>query len=206
VDFTPVPLSLGRDVGVLHSQIYYAEVLLGVRDKVHRPLFDAIHKENRPLSTPEELEQFVAAKAGLSTSAVEDALESFMIGSYVQRAEQLAHRYGVVSTPTIVVGGQYRVKMAAFEKQLKVVDALIDKIRRERGAAKPTPAPTTEAAAATTAKPDLGESKHTETRPEAGAAVGTPSAQGQGSNGHAWLAVLGVALLLILGRWAVRSR
>ena len=53
----------------------------------------------------------------------------------VNRAEALSKAYGVVSVPTIVVGGKYYTNVAMAggpEQTFKVVDFLVAKVRAER--------------------------------------------------------------------------
>ena len=44
VDFERIPNSLGRDEGIVHSKTFYTAEVLGLSDKIHVPLFNAIHE------------------------------------------------------------------------------------------------------------------------------------------------------------------
>ena len=64
------------------------------------------------------------------TQDFDSIANSFVVDSDMRRAESLAMSYGITGTPTIVVGGEYSVD--AQNDMLKVVDFVVDKVRKER--------------------------------------------------------------------------
>ncbi len=135
VDFSRVPNSLGRDEGIIHSKTFYTAEVLGLMDKVHKPLFAAIHEQHQQLFTPASIQSFFTATTGVMPDVFNNTFNGFAVGMKVNRAEALAKSYGVVSVPTIVVGGKYYTNVAMSggpEQTFKVVDFLIAKVRAER--------------------------------------------------------------------------
>ncbi|MCK7577871.1 MAG: DsbA family protein [Chromatiales bacterium] len=63
------------DLGVHGARAYYAAEALGVLDKVHQPLFDAIHREKRKLSSEDELAALFA-EHGVDQDAFRKAYKS----------------------------------------------------------------------------------------------------------------------------------
>ena len=105
------------------ARAYYAAEALGVLDKLHQPLFDAIHREKRRLSSEDELAVFFA-EHGVDQAAFRKAYQSFQTETQLQRSKQLVQRYGVRGVPTVIVGGQYEVRSPRI---FEVVDFLIAK-------------------------------------------------------------------------------
>ena len=130
VDFERVPNSLGRDIGVLHERAFYIAKRLGILDKTHEPLFDAIHSQGFPMSSLESIRALYVEKAGIKPADFDGIANSFMIDGDMRNADALAVSYGITGTPTIVVGGKYAVDAQA--DMLKVVDFVVDKVRKER--------------------------------------------------------------------------
>lgn len=115
------------------SKAYYALKQLGVDEKLHTTLFDAVHKEHRPLNTPEQIADFVASQ-GVDREAFLKAYNGFAVDAEVRKAQQLARQYGITGVPAMVVQGKYRTSgslAGSNAKMVEVVDALI---AREAGA------------------------------------------------------------------------
>ena len=145
VVYSPVPNDLGRPVGKIHQQAYYIAQTLGIEDKIRRPLFDALNRDQLPLYTLPAIRDFYIQIAGIKPADFDGLAGSFVIDSAVRRADQLAKDYRITGTPQIVVGGKYLteiglpgyggVQLGESEKNarmLEIVDALIAKVRAER--------------------------------------------------------------------------
>jgi thiol:disulfide interchange protein DsbA len=103
------------------ARAYYAAEALGVLDKVHQPLFDAIHREKRKLSSEDELAALFA-EHGVDQDAFRKAYKSFQTETQMRRGNQLAQRYGVRGVPGVIVNGQYEVRSPRI---FEVVDYLL---------------------------------------------------------------------------------
>ncbi len=130
VDFVRIPNTLGRDIGTLHQRAFYIAQVLGILDKTHEPLFDAIHAQGFPMSSLESIRDLYVEKAGIKPQDFDGIANSFVVDSDMRQADSLALSYGITGTPTIVVGGKYLVD--AQENMFKVVDFTIEKVRKER--------------------------------------------------------------------------
>lgn len=135
VDFVRVPNSLGRPVGMIHTRAFYTAESLNILDKVHRPLFEAIHNQHRNLDTQESLQAFFAEKTGVLPDIFNNTFGGFAVDSRARSAEARAKQYAVASTPSIVVDGRYVINATSagsFTEMLKVTDFLVNKVRSER--------------------------------------------------------------------------
>lgn len=133
VDFVRVPDTLGHPIGELHERAFYIAKALGILDKTHEALFDAIHQPqpNEPqMSSLEAIRGLYVQVAGIKPEDFDGIAHSFVVDGDMRRADDLAIAYAVSGTPTIVVGGKYAVD--AQEDMLKVVDFVIDKVRKEQ--------------------------------------------------------------------------
>jgi thiol:disulfide interchange protein DsbA len=127
VSFRRVPAVFRRS-WVPHARAYYAAEMLGVLDKFHKPLFDAIH---RPLHDEEALVAF-AAEQGIDEKAFREAYDSFGVDALVRKAALLSREYGIPGVPSIVVNGKYFSSggmAGSYPELLKVVEFLVDKER-----------------------------------------------------------------------------
>lgn len=111
------------------SKAYYALKQLGVEEKVHAALFDAVHKERRALGTAEQIADFVATQ-GVDREAFLRAFNGFAVDGEVRKAGQLARQYGITGVPAMIVQGKYRTSgslAGTNGKMIEVVDALVAK-------------------------------------------------------------------------------
>ena len=132
VVFLRVPASFGS-TGPLMARTYYAAETLGVLDKLHPAIFDALHKERRTLNNEEDVLKLVAEN-GVDPGVFRSTLHSFAVDSKVRRAKQLEVGYGVTGVPAMAVNGKYGIGIAGLgpKGMLQVADQLI---ARERKAA-----------------------------------------------------------------------
>lgn len=128
VVFVRIPVAFGAtwEPG---ARAYYAAEALGVLDKMHQPLFDAIHREKRKLSTEDELAAFFA-EHGVAQDAFRKAYQSFQTETQLRRGNQSAQRYKVQGVPTVIVNGKYEVRS---QRMFEVVDFLIAKEAAPQG-------------------------------------------------------------------------
>ncbi|MCC7410677.1 MAG: thiol:disulfide interchange protein DsbA/DsbL [Gammaproteobacteria bacterium] len=146
VDFRRVP-GVFRSDWVPGAKAYYVASELGIVDAIHKPLFDAIHRDKRRLFDEESLAEFFAEQ-GVAKAEFEKAWNSFAVDSKVRQALALARGYGIGGVPSMIVAGKYRTSASmvdspaslddAYEGLLKIVDYLVDK---ERGESVKSPQP-----------------------------------------------------------------
>lgn len=114
------------------SKAYYALKLLGAEERLHGALFDAVQKERRPLTTPEQLADFVAAH-GVEREAFLKAYNGFAVDAEVRKAQQLARQYGITGVPAMVVQGKYRTSGSLAGSNAKMIDVVEVLVAREAG-------------------------------------------------------------------------
>lgn len=128
VDFSYAPLGFGG-VGEIFARAYFAADSLGLNDRAHAALFNAIHTERREFRSAEDVAAFYT-DYGVKPEDFERAMRSFAVNTRMNRLKQQMPRYGVEGTPSMIVNGKYRVPMPAGsgpQGLLRIVDFLIAK-------------------------------------------------------------------------------
>jgi thiol:disulfide interchange protein DsbA len=130
VAFVRVP-GIFRPNWAILGRAYYTAEALGVLDKIHEPLFAAVHELKRPMETEDQLAAFFAEN-GVKDEDFRKAFRSFAVETKVRRAMEMSQRYGARGVPTMIVNGKYRVSSSlpgvqTHANALKVVDYLVKK-------------------------------------------------------------------------------
>jgi len=115
----------------LHAKMFYVAEVLGVFDKMHPVLFQAMNVDKKRLGSEDEVAALFAAN-GVPEEDFNKALSSFGVGSQAQQAVSRARAAKITGTPEMMVNGKYRVSTRKAGNQLnmlKVVDFLIEKER-----------------------------------------------------------------------------
>jgi thiol:disulfide interchange protein DsbA len=95
------------------ARAFFTAKSLGLVDKTHQALFDAVHRDHQPLHTIEDLANLFYANYGANPGTFLSTATSFVIEGEMAQAAQRVRDYGVEATPTLVVNGKYRVSMNA---------------------------------------------------------------------------------------------
>jgi thiol:disulfide interchange protein DsbA len=111
------------------ARIFYAFEALGVLDKLHRPFFEAIHRDRLRTDDPKALAQWLQ-KQGLDAQKFNDVMKSFSVHSKTQRAKLMTAGYRIDGTPSMAVDGRYTV--GAGDGMLDTVSQLIEQARKQR--------------------------------------------------------------------------
>ena len=130
VEFRRMPGVFRKD-WVPHARAYYTAETLGVLDKVHTQLFEALHKDRKPIVNQEQLADFFADQ-GIAREKFEKTYNSFAIDSKTRQAVIMSREYGISGVPAVIVNGKYRssgTMAGGFDELLKVIDRLVDKER-----------------------------------------------------------------------------
>lgn len=129
VRFSPVPAAFGG-YWIPYARAFFAAEILGLQEKTHEAMFNAVHvQRSLPVQgvTPEQFGEFYA-KHGGDAKAFVATFNSFGIEAKLNRAKQFAMRTQVQSTPTMVVNGKYAVQVTesgGYDKMLSTVDHLV---------------------------------------------------------------------------------
>jgi len=127
VEFVRIPATF-YPLWKLHARAYYTAEVLGVLDKLHKPMFEAYHLKKNRLDSAKALRK-VFAKHGVKGSDFDDVFHSFAVETKLARAVDLTQRYGISGVPSMIVNGKYRTsnKISGHSNMLEVIDFLIRK-------------------------------------------------------------------------------
>jgi thiol:disulfide interchange protein DsbA len=92
-------------------------------------LFGAWH-DNIELVDEASTADFLA-KHGVDRKKFGDVYNSFSMQSKVVRAKQMGQTYGIRGTPTLIVDGKYLISGFQPDETMQVLNAVIDKARKE---------------------------------------------------------------------------
>lgn len=115
----------------LHSKMFYTAEVLGVSDKMHLVLFQAMNVDRKRLASEDEIAELFVAN-GVSKEDFSKAFNSFGVSSMVRQATARARAAKVSGTPEMMVNGKYRIstrKGISQTEMLQVADFLIEKER-----------------------------------------------------------------------------
>lgn len=134
VHFRRVPGILNDDWAV-DARIFYTLEALGELDRLHRPLFDAIHREGGVRLRGEIFAKWVAnwlAKQRVDMAKYDAASHSFTVESKLRRATQMGRSYRLEGVPTLTVQGKYVVLASSSRRaMLATADFLIGQARKQ---------------------------------------------------------------------------
>lgn len=131
VSFRKVP-AVFRDTWAPGARLYYTLEAMGLLDKLHVAVFNAIHVEKLNLYGDEKRMADWIAKQGVDRQKFTDMYKSFTVAGKVRRATEMTQEYGFGGVPVLIVGGKYMPANAGtYADMLSVADALIAKNRAE---------------------------------------------------------------------------
>jgi protein dithiol oxidoreductase (disulfide-forming) len=113
------------------AAIFYTFEALGVLDKLHRPFFDAIHRDRLRTDNQQALSEWLQ-KNGVDPKKFSDTMKSFGVQSKTKRAIQLTSAYKIDGTPAMAVHGRYTVSAeqgGSRDGMLESVSKLIEMAR-----------------------------------------------------------------------------
>jgi thiol:disulfide interchange protein DsbA len=105
--FRRVP-AIFNDQWALAGRAYYALEATGDVERVHRALFDAIHKDGLKITDEKAVGEWLGKKGG-DPAKFSAAYRSFAVESKLKRALQLTQAYQLDGVPTLAVQGKYIV-------------------------------------------------------------------------------------------------
>ncbi|NOX93067.1 MAG: thiol:disulfide interchange protein DsbA/DsbL [Gammaproteobacteria bacterium] len=126
VKFVRMP-GMFRPSWEIHGRAYYTAEVLGVVDKVHKPMFEAIHEQKRSLSNEASI-MALFKENGVSEKDFKRVFRSFAVETKLRRAKDMGQRYGARGVPAIIVNGKYRTgatQSGGNARVFKVVNELV---------------------------------------------------------------------------------
>ena len=117
------------------AKAFYTAVALDALEKIHGPMFAAIHQERKPMQTDEEVKELFVSH-GVDGAEFDKRSKSFGVDSQVRHATKKAADYGITGVPTIIINGRYRTGprlTGSAEATLEVIQALVEAERERMG-------------------------------------------------------------------------
>jgi thiol:disulfide interchange protein DsbA len=127
-------VAIGHAAWIAPAQAYYALGAMKKTPAIDDAFFSAVHRKGKKLTDEDSIAAWVAEQ-GIDRAEFEKAYRSFSVQLQTKRADELSRKVRLPSVPTLVVDGKYLVPIkddGDFRDQLAVVNALIDRARRER--------------------------------------------------------------------------
>jgi thiol:disulfide interchange protein DsbA len=128
VEFRRVP-AVFNERWAHDASIFFAFEALGVLDKLHRPFFDAIHRDRLRTDNAKALNAWLE-KNGVDPKKFEATAKSFGVQSRTRRAARMSADYKIDGTPAMAVHGRYTVPSS--EAMLATVDQLVAAVRKSK--------------------------------------------------------------------------
>ena len=107
----PVVFQPGWDI---LAKAYYTAETMGIIEKTHQPLFDAIHKQRKNFRSIEDLASWFETEFSVDKEAFLSTANSFMIDSKVRQSNNMMRKMQIKSTPSLVVNGKYKPNVKAL--------------------------------------------------------------------------------------------
>ena len=133
VQFRRVPAILSEE-WERDGAIFYTLDAMNLLDKLHRPLFDAIHRDRLRTGNQQALAEWLK-KQGVDDKRFFDTMKSMGVDAKLRRATQLTLAYRINGTPAMAVQGRYTVGAEQGRSQqgmLDTVDYLVGIARKQK--------------------------------------------------------------------------
>ena len=135
--FRRVPAMFNEEYAAA-ARAYYALEAIGEVERLHKPLFDAVHTGSRLRVSNEAALTEWLGKQGVNTKKFAAAYRSFSVEGKLKRAAQLTQAYKIEGVPSMAVNGKYVVNtdnITSFDQLLAVTDYLVEQTRKKGGKA-----------------------------------------------------------------------
>ena len=130
VVFDRIAVSFGRKAWEMLARGYITAEMLGVEEKTHVAMMDAIWKQGKQFRSVDELADFYAS-LGVDKASFMANYQSFAADSQLRKSQRDVQIFAIKGTPSLVVNRKYRVEgnnnVKDFDAMLDVVDFLVKK-------------------------------------------------------------------------------
>ncbi len=127
----PVVFQPGWDI---YAKAYYTSEAMGITDKTHQAMFDALHKERKLMRSMDDVADWYADRFGVDKEAFLSTANSFMIDSKVRQSNNLMQKMGITSTPSLVINGKYKPNPRALKTHAAVLEMATELSNQEANA------------------------------------------------------------------------
>ena len=128
VEFRLMPGILNR-AWVAHARAFYTAEKLGVLDKIHHQLFDAIHKDRRNIFDEDSIKAFFVEQ-GVNGDEFSKVYDSKAIDEKLIQAIHVQRDAKVGGVPSLIVDGKYLTSPSmtgSYESLAQVLNSLVKK-------------------------------------------------------------------------------
>ncbi len=115
----------------LLGKAFYTMQLLGVEDRLHPALFEALHEKKQKINDEAALQDFFV-NHGVSAEDFRKTFDSFAVSVRLNNAKAMTRRYAITGVPTIIVNGKFSTgarQASSNANIIKVVDYLVARER-----------------------------------------------------------------------------
>jgi len=130
VEFRRMPGIFNKN-WIAHAKAFYTAQALNVLDRIHRPLFDAIHQQRRKLDDERALKAFFQEQ-GVDGGQFTEVYRSEEVDKRVKQAFLLGQRYKIAGVPSVIINGKYLTSgndAGSLANVVTVMNRLIDRER-----------------------------------------------------------------------------
>lgn len=117
------------------ARAFYALEAIGMDEKLHAELFNAIHVKGMDLNPPGRFIDWAVSK-GVDRKKITDAYNDFTVNTKVMRAQQLTSAYKLNGVPAFAVNGKFVTSAymtGSVPATFKTLDELIAQERKKNG-------------------------------------------------------------------------
>ena len=129
VEFIRQP-AVFSDLWGKHAKAYFVAEALGVVDKVHADLFDAIQNKKQKLTSEDQLAKFFVAH-GVDETEFRNTYNSFLIDAKLRQAKAMGPRYGITGVPAVIINGKYKTTGPLAKSQENMIEVMNRLIQQE---------------------------------------------------------------------------
>jgi thiol:disulfide interchange protein DsbA len=138
VEFRRIP-AIWNNQMVGAARVFYTLEAMGELERLHRPLFDAIHKDRLRITNERQLLDWLERQK-VDLAKFSAASKSFAVESRLKRGLEVWQASKADGVPTMMVNGRYLVTadLAKGEgRMLAIVDSLIEQSRKTLASSTP---------------------------------------------------------------------
>ena len=128
-----IPVAFREDFAP-QQRLFFSLEAMGLLDKLHVKVFQAIHGERLPLNTDASILTWIE-KQGVDKTKFADTAKSFGVASKLKRAVQLQNDFKIEGVPSLGVAGKYYIdgtSAGSMDRALQVTDSLLALVRQGR--------------------------------------------------------------------------
>ena len=123
-----------RDDFAPQQRLFFTLEAMGLLDKMHGKVFQAVHVERLPLNTDASIQTWIE-KQGVDKTKFADTFKSFGVASKVKRAVQLQNDFKIEGVPSLGVAGKFYIDgtlAGSMERALQVAESMLAQVRQGR--------------------------------------------------------------------------